>query len=201
MELQGKLLRILQEGEFTPVGKTQAEKSDVRFVAATNQNLEKRVEEGIFRKDLFYRLQFAQLTLPPLKTRKDDIPLLADFFIYNSMHSDVRISDNALEALLHYDWPGNVRELKGVLEAAANLAEKGMIEKEMLRIPQAESTRPAAILNEDSYEANLAPMAEIEKKHILHVYKAVDNNKSQAAKILGIGLQTLYRKLKEYNVP
>jgi len=198
LEIQGKLLRILQEGEFTPVGRTRAEAADLRFIAATNQPLEKKVQQQKFRKDLFYRLQFAHLKLPPLNRRPADIPLLAAAFLTGSGREGLRLSEKAMQMLLAHDWPGNVRELKGMLEAAANLAEKGVIEPKHLRLPQTAAkpgfTAPPTPVGE------LESMAEVERRHILAVYEAVGGNKSQAARVLGIGLQTLHRKLKSYNV-
>lgn len=198
MEIQGKLLRILQEGEFTPVGKTNSIKANVRFVAATNQNLQNLVEQGSFRKDLFYRLQFAHLSLPPLKDRIDDVPLLADVFLKQSSRPDALLTEKAETKLMSYDWPGNIRELKGVLEAAANLAEKGSVEPKHLNIQVKEQQAKANIARTLVGEAET--LEEVEKRHILAIYNASDKNKSQAAKVLGIGLQTLYRKLKSYNV-
>ena len=140
LEIQGKLLRILQEGEFVPVGKTKSERANVRFVAATNQDLDARVAEGRFRKDLFYRLQFAHMHLAPLCERIDDVPLLARHFV--SARS-AQISEEALAALCSHSWPGNVRELKGTIDAAVNLADGGTVQIEHLRIKWAPSERPA----------------------------------------------------------
>jgi DNA-binding NtrC family response regulator len=198
MEIQGKLLRILQEGEFIPVGKTRPEKADVRFVAATNQDLEGLVEQGKFRQDLFYRLQFAQLQLPPLLDRKGDIPILADRFLKASVHPEAVLSKEAEAALIGYSWPGNVRELKGVIEAAANLAESGTIEPDHLSI----RARKPVLAKGGSGTAigDLISLEQVEKSHILAVLTGVDGNKTQTAKVLGIGLQTLYRKLKSYGV-
>jgi two-component system response regulator AtoC len=200
MEIQGKLLRILQEGEYTPVGKTGSEKADVRFVAATNQDLEKLVEEKRFRMDLFYRLQFAHLRIPPLRERIKDVPVLAARFLETSQGPGTTLSEEAEAVLCAHDWPGNVRELRGVLEAASNLAEKGTITPEHLRLPSSPSASSAPPPAGDGKKpaARLVPLAEIERQHILHVYEAVGSNKTQAAKVLGIGLQTLHRKLKAY---
>ncbi len=198
LETQGKLLRILQEGEYVPVGKTTPQRADIRFIAATNQDLVKQVEQGKFRKDLFYRLQFAHLMLPPLKKRGDDILLLAENFVRNSSRAVDRLSMQAEEALLAHDWPGNVRELRGVLEAASNLAQEGVIELDHLRLPELPKLKVAkqTFDREDALE----PLAEVERQHILKVYEAVGRNKSQAARVLEIGLQTLHRKLRSYNV-
>ncbi|MBW2261362.1 MAG: sigma-54-dependent Fis family transcriptional regulator, partial [Deltaproteobacteria bacterium] len=200
MEIQGKLLRILQEGEYTPVGKTRSETADVRFVAATNQDLEKLVEEKRFRMDLFYRLQFAHLRIPPLRERPGDVPLLAARFLETSQGPGASLTEEAEAMLCGHDWPGNVRELKGVLEAASNLAEKGRIAPEHIRL----SGRTSAVPVDSSWHGTekragrLEPLVEIEKRHILRVYEAVGRNKTRAAKVLEIGLQTLHRKLKAY---
>ncbi|HET9598811.1 MAG TPA: sigma-54 dependent transcriptional regulator, partial [Anaeromyxobacteraceae bacterium] len=116
LEVQGKLLRVLQEREYTPVGRTRPERADVRFVAATNQDLEARVRAGAFRKDLFYRLQFAHLHLPPLRERAGDVALLADHVLRQLQRPGITLDDDALRLLERHDWPGNVRELRGVLE-------------------------------------------------------------------------------------
>jgi two-component system response regulator AtoC len=198
LEVQGKLLRILQEGEYTPVGKTNVQQADVRFIAATNLDLEKRVQQRRFRKDLFYRLQFAHLELPPLSQRTEDIPLLAAHFLEHAERSGLSLSPEAEEALLRHHWPGNVRELRGVLEAAANLAESGEITEQHLRLPAPRGRAAKKAVAADGEE--LEPLAEVERRHILAVYEALGQNKTQAARALGIGLQTLHRKLKAYNV-
>ncbi|EMG37717.1 CheY-like receiver, AAA-type ATPase, and DNA-binding domain containing response regulator [Desulfocurvibacter africanus PCS] len=195
LELQGKLLRILQEHEFTPVGKTRPEKADVRFVAATNCDLDAFVSQSRFRKDLYYRLRFAALHLPPLRERKDDIRALTEAFIQGSAHPQVTLSEQAMRRLLAHDWPGNVRELRGVIESAANLAEDGQIQPEQLHLPE-----PAPGLSQALENGGLEPLAEVERRHILAVYEALERNKTQAARVLGIGLATLQRKLKGYGV-
>lgn len=199
LEIQGKLLRILQEGEFTPVGATQARRADVRFVAATNQDLERAVTTGRFRKDLYYRLRFARLRIPPLRERPDDVLLLAAHFLKGSSRPGARLSEEALGALADHDWPGNARELRGTIEAAANLAEDGVIRPRHLGLP----TRPRAFAGADGGQGvvpALDPLSEVERRHIIAVYEAVGRNKAQAARTLRIGLQTLHRKLKAYGV-
>jgi two-component system response regulator AtoC len=198
IEIQGKLLRVLQEREYTPVGKTRPERADVRFVAATNQDLEKQVREGRFRKDLFYRLQFAHLRLPPLRDRVGDVPLLAAHFLRELGRTGVSLEEEALAVLERHGWEGNVRELRGVLEAAANLAEGGAIEPRHLKIrppatlpPQREST---------SGTGSIETLEEVERRHILAAYQALGRNKTRAARALDIGLHTLQRKLRAYRV-
>ncbi len=195
LEIQGKLLRILQEGEYTPVGDTRSVQADVRFVAATNQDLDKQVQQRKFRKDLFYRLQFAHLHLPPLRDRAEDIPLLVDTFLPDQQ---VPPTEDATVELEAHNWPGNVRELRGVLEAAANLADGKPIDAEHLRLPKKKSRLTVKGVRTTTGE--LEPLAEVERRHIISVYEATNNNKSQTARVLGIGLQTLHRKLKAYSV-
>jgi two-component system response regulator AtoC len=190
-ELQGKLLRILQEGEYCPVGDTRPRQADVRFIAATHQDL----ESAGFRRDLYYRLRFAHIAIPPLRQRRDDIRLLAARFVEKSARPDARLSEEALEALVGHDWPGNVRELEGVIGAAANLAERGEILARHLNIPIRKRAAESA-----SDPATMLPLAEVERRHILRVYEATGKNKTQTAKVLGISPQTLHRKLGAYRV-
>jgi len=201
LDSQGKLLRILQEGEYVPVGKTRAERADVRIIAATNQDLATLVATRRFRKDLLYRLQFAHLHLPPLRRRKDDIPLLTQRLLGAlEAHAQATLSEPAELSLLAHDWPGNVRELKGVLEAAANLAQGGVIEPRHLRLSASGKAAPVKAIGQAVEVGQLEPLAEVERRHILAVYEAVGRNKSQAARVLAIGLQTLHRKLQAYDV-
>lgn len=195
LEIQGKLLRILQEREFTPVGRTRPERADTRFVAATNQNLEALVEQGTFRKDLYYRLRFACLDLPPLRQRKDDIRLLAAHFLQATPCAAV-LSEAAAVRLVEHDWPGNVRELKGVIEAACNLAAGRELQPEHLNLPHNAASSPAA----DNAHGAIEALAEVERRHILNTYEALGNNKTHTARELGISLATLQRKLKAYGV-
>jgi DNA-binding NtrC family response regulator len=188
-ELQGKLLRILQEGEFTPVGATSAQKADVRFVAATHRDLDALVREGRFRRDLLYRLRFAQLSIPPLRERTDDLLLLAATFARQSIRPGVKLSETAVAALTKHHWPGNVRELKGVIEAAANLAEHGeILPRHMQGLPH----------HDAAAETQVVPLAEIERRHIIAVYRELGENKTGAARALGISVPTLVRKLRAY---
>jgi two-component system response regulator AtoC len=198
LEIQGKLLRIIQEGEYSPVGDTRSIRSDVRFVAATNQDLEKLVAQRKFRKDLFYRLQFAQINIPPLRERLDDIPLLAERFLGGTNGGNASIDDDAWDTLVSHDWPGNVRELKGTLEAASNLAQRQTIQNKHLKLPSKKSS--TTVVGKRAETGKLEPLEEVERRHIVTVYEATGNNKSQTARVLEIGLQTLHRKLKAYGV-
>ena len=198
MEIQGKLLRILQENEYSPVGDTKTIRLDVRFVAATNQDLDKLVQQRKFRKDLFYRLQFAHLEIPPLRDRIDDLTLLADHFLPESAGGAASITDEAFEGLKAHGWPGNVRELKGVLEAARNLAAGKAIKPSHLKLPRTAARSKA--VGKQTRVGEMEPLKDVERRHIISVYEAVGKNKSQTARVLAIGLQTLHRKLKAYGV-
>jgi DNA-binding NtrC family response regulator len=198
LEIQGKLLRVLQEREYTPVGKTRPERADVRFVAATNQDLEARVREGEFRKDLYYRLQFAHVHLPPLRDRVGDVALLVAHLLRELQRPGVTVDDDVLALLERHDWPGNVRELRGVLEAAANLAEGGAIEPAHLKLRAAVGAAPQPTIEKG--RAELATLAEVERRHILAAYEALGRNKTRTARSLDIGLHTLQRKLKAFGV-
>ena len=197
MEIQGKLLRILQEGEYCAVGSTTVQRADVRFVAATNQDLDRQVEEGRFRRDLYYRLRFARLEIPPLRERPDDIRLLARHLVGGYLGQDrPALQDAVMQRLLTHSWPGNVRELKGTLEAACNLSAGKPLLVRHLQLPPEED---AAALDPATREL-LTPLSEVERQYILKVYQLTDRNKSQAARVLGISFKTLLRKLKSYDL-
>lgn len=199
LEIQGKLLRILQEGEYARVGATRTELANVRFVAATNQDLEEQVEQKQFRKDLFYRLQYAHLHLPALQDRAGDIPLLCERLLQQAERRSTGISPDALGELCTYSWPGNVRQLKGVLQAALNLSDGKTVRPEHLRLPgqkRAKAGESTAAATETAVE----PLADVERRHIIAVYAKLGNNKARTARALQIGLQTLHRKLKAYGV-
>ncbi len=200
LELQGKLLRVLQEGEFSKVGSTQSIRVDLRFIAATNEDLDGMMARKTFRKDLFYRIRGGWLHLPPLRARINDIPLLVNAFLkkYADYRYGPRLAPEALERLMAYTWPGNVRELKSIIQSAVNLAQGKRIEVVHLPEHLRNLPKPSPVVCEPAQSATVVPLAEVEKAHILTVYKLLNNNKTQAAKALGIGLNTLRRKLKEY---
>jgi DNA-binding NtrC family response regulator len=201
LELQGKLLRVLQEGEFSKVGSSQRMRVDLRFIAATNEDLDRMMARKAFRKDLFYRIRGGWLHLPSLRTRADDIPLLINAFLdkYEEYRNKPRIAPEALERLMIYHWPGNVRELKFLIQSAVNLAQGRRIEIHHLpdhlrSLPKPQKkTDPAR-----SAVQTIISLEEVEKAHILIAYNQLDRNKSQTAKALGIGLNTLRRKLANY---
>ena len=200
LELQGKLLRVLQDGEYTKLGDSSQKRADVRFIAATNENLEQLIAQKRFRKDLFYRIRGGWLHLPPLKERAEDIPLLADKFLkeYCGGQDQCRIHEDAMCRLLEYDYPGNVRELRSIIHSAANLSQGK--ELTINALPLHLRRKKAMIANGSPECELLRPLADIEKEHVLKVYEQTEKNKSRAAKHLSIGLNTLRRKLKSYGV-
>lgn len=201
MELQGKLLRVLQEGEFSKVGSTRRMRVDLRFIAATNEDLDRMMARKAFRKDLFYRIRGGWLHLPPLRSRVNDIPLLINSFLekYEEYHRGPRVAPGALERLMDYNWPGNVRELKSTIQSAVNLAQGKRIE--IQHLPEHIRSLPKRLKKteaEASSSNTIIPLETVEKAHILKVYSQLNRNKSQTARALGIGLNTLRRKLASY---
>jgi two-component system response regulator HydG len=200
--LQARLLRVLQEHEILPVGSDQAVKVDVRIIAATHRDLSALVREGRFREDLYYRLNVVSVTLPPLRERAQDVPLLIDHFLRTlakrHARGPVAVDPAAQERLLAYDWPGNVRELHNVLERALVLAEQDVIGPEHLpanvRGALPDAPRPPA----DS--PDLISLAELERRHVLRVLRSTEGNREAAARILGISRRTLTRMLQRWEV-
>ena len=200
-DLQAKLLRAIQEKEIRPVGSVKRIAIDVRILAATNRNLERAVAEGIFRRDLFFRLNVLTLRIPPLRERRQDIPLLVAHFlerIGRDAGIEKTISDDSLKALLNYDWPGNVRELENSMERACALTSSNRIE--VRDLPTQIYSAPLDLLGvtPSSAQSGIVPIAELEKQTILSALTQVNGDKMVAARLLGIGKTTLYRKLKEY---
>ena len=198
--LQVKLLRALQEREVVPVGSTRPVDIDVRFIAATNRDLEQEMRRGTFRSDLYYRLNVITMHLPPLRERGDDVPLLAEHFLRDLAGEDgepLVIQPEAMDRLKAYDWPGNVRELENALERAVVLAGEGPITLEFL--PQRIVEPPAESFVSERAQEN--PTLEVmEKAYVLWVLQAEGGNKARAAEVLGIDPSTLYRKLNRYGV-
>ena len=191
LALQVKLLRFLELGEFRRVGDVRERKVKVRVVAATNRNMEKEVEEGNFREDLFYRLNVVKLTIPPLRKRKEDIPLLIQYFIKQKKSSEKVLSKDAFAALQHYDFPGNVRELNHLIERGMLLSSGGRIEAVDLLLPR---QKP---MEGRMKEVELCTLEKLEKEHIAHVLNRLAWNKTKTAEILGISVRNLYRKIEQ----
>jgi DNA-binding NtrC family response regulator len=196
LSIQAKLLRVIQERDFIPVGATKAKNADIRFVAATNKNLEREVREGNFREDLFYRLNVINIPLPPLRERKDDVEPLVMHFLkkYNlRMKKEVTgLSPEALQLLCAYDWPGNIRELENVIERAVILARSSLITQKELPIwHKSQQSQPKR-------EVKMVSLENMEREHIEHTLKNTGYHKSRSAEILGISRKTLDRKIIEY---
>ncbi len=201
--VQVKLLRVLQEKEIRPVGSTSSIKVDVRVLAATNKNLLEEVNEGRFREDLYYRLNVVELKLPPLSERKDDIPLLVNFFIqkYNEdLKRKIKGVDNiAMKALLNYSWKGNLRELENIIERAILLCTSDYIS--INDLPSYFKTEDDSIKQPENFPGNLSDALEsFEKQHITNVLNKVNWNRAEAAKVLGIDTSTLYRKMMKLSI-
>jgi two-component system, NtrC family, response regulator AtoC len=206
--LQVKLLRVLQEREVVPVGGTEVIKVRARVIAASNGDLEKLSTAGAFRRDLLYRLNVIQLHLPPLRERRDDIPLLvAHFILKHSLEGQApaTIDEEAMSALSAYSWPGNVRELENVIERAITLSQGGRITSNDLppRISLEHSTNATPPLSPDDLAdlfSGLPSLDELERRYILHVLDATGSNRKRAAEILGINRKTLYRMAARFEI-
>jgi DNA-binding NtrC family response regulator len=203
IDLQAKLLRALQEKEIRPVGGTKSIPINVRILAATNKDLEQCVAQGTFRRDLYFRLNVLTLRIPPLRDRKQDIPLLTGHFLERLARAtgvQRNISDEALKLLLAYDWPGNIRELENCLERACALTSGPTINvSDMPTSIQTWKSQTQFVVTEASAAADkITSLVELERQAILQAVDHLHGDKLEAAKLLGIGKTTLYRKLKEY---
>jgi transcriptional regulator with PAS, ATPase and Fis domain len=214
LEMQAKLLRVLQEKEVRPVGGTSRVKVDVRVIAATNRDLESAYKEGTFRKDLFFRLNVVSIHLPSLRERKSDIPSLVHFFLDKYAPGRLlHVSTDAMKTMLEYDWPGNIRELENCVERAVALGADDVLDVDDL--PPVVSTvmteTPVAAVPvglpaisvpapTPSVPVSESDLEELERATILRVFEQVKGDKTLAGKILGISRATLYRKLKRYGI-
>jgi DNA-binding NtrC family response regulator len=203
--IQPKILRFFQTGEFRRVGGNKNLKSNVRVISATNKNLQDEINRERFREDLMYRINVITLSVPLLRERTEDIPLLVDYFLKYRVrpHELKMIEPKALELLMKYDWPGNVRELENVIERASILCRENLIRVEDIALPIGQRS---SILT-DTISASSSPqigtavsIRDIEKSHMAGVLKIVGWNKNTAAQILGISLKTLYTKIQQYNL-
>jgi two-component system, NtrC family, response regulator AtoC len=201
LEMQAKLLRVLQEKEVRPVGSNDRIKVDVRVIAATNRDLEAAYRAGTFRKDLFFRLNVVTVYLPSLRERRTDIPLLVHWFLDRyAAGKSIQVTNSAMKCLLQYDWPGNVRELENCIERAVALGDHPSID-----VADLPPTVASNSLMEDSVSLGAAALSttdleDIEKATIQRVFEQVKGDKALAGKMLGISRATLYRKLKRYNI-
>jgi two-component system response regulator HydG len=202
MTVQAKLLRVLQERTFRPVGGDKEIPLDVRIVAATNRDLEVAVEEGRFREDLFYRIHVVRIEVPPLKARGNDVLELAQHqlerFAKTAGKPVKSISSAAAERLLSYDWPGNVRELQNAIERAVALTRYEELTADDLP-ENVRARRDSRIVVAADDPEHLPPMEEVERRYVLRVLEAVHGNKALAARVLGFDRKTLYRKMERYS--
>jgi DNA-binding NtrC family response regulator len=217
LELQVKLLRVLQEREFRPVGSLQRIQVDIRIVAATHRDLQREVAAGRFREDLFHRLNVIRLTLPTLRDRKEDIPLLVEHFL-SSTGRAYKEDEEAMNAIMAYDWPGNIRELKNCIDRMvalnsglllhfvdlpSNVAQNGRPQEPPYRTMAAAAgaasghpgLRTISLL---TAQGGVLPLQEVERRAIEQALTFTQGDRTTAAHLLGIGRTTLYRKLKEY---
>jgi two-component system response regulator HydG len=195
--IQLKLIRVLQEREILRIGENIPRKVDARIIAATNRNLDAKISEGTFREDLLYRLRVIEIMMPPLRERGEDILPLVEYFIGNLSLKlnipELKIDDSCQKHLRSYHWPGNIRELQHMLERAAILSDGGVIRRKQL---------PSYVIHADparirAGSSRYVSLAEKELEYILEVVRSTNGNRTQAAKILGIGQATLWRKLKQ----
>ena len=200
LEMQAKLLRVLQEKEIRPVGSNDKIKIDVRVVAATNRDLEAAYKAGTFRKDLYFRLNVVTIQIPALRERKSDIPALVQSFLARySPDERIQVTPAVMSCLLQYEWPGNVRELENCIERAIALGNHKIIDVSDLP-PAIASNAPSLPAGGGSSSSNMSNLEDIERETIRRVFEQSKGDKVLAGKILGISRATLYRKLKRYNI-
>src|SRR5216117_2027714 len=202
LEMQAKLLRVLQEKEVRPVGSNDKVNVDVRVIAATNRDLEAAYRSGTFRKDLYFRLNVVTVHLPPLRERRSDIPVLVHHFLDRyAKGSHIQVTAAAMKSLLHYEWPGNVRELENCIARAVTLGDGKVIDvadlPPAIRSEQADS---GIVKSQDAGTLSTTALAEMERMNILRVFEQANGDKAQAGKMIRISRATLYRKLKRYNI-
>ena len=218
LDVQGKLLRVLQEREYRPVGSVQVKKSSFRVIAATNRNLAREVDQGNFCRDLYYRLNVVTMRLSPLRERREDLPMLIEHFL-NSYGNGHQVSSDLLDLMLEYEWPGNVRELENCIQhmvavnsgpllhtgdAPSNLlnyAETRKLQKLGIATATAGpvNVTPAPLAEPPAY-VPVVPLAELERRAIIQALEFTRGDRVMASHLLGIGRTTLYRKLKEYGI-
>ena len=202
LNLQAKLLRVIEDKEVRPLGSNQAEKVDTRVISACNRNLESLVQEGRFRQDLYYRLNVIRIDLPALRERVEDIPILADHFrrkfARQTKREVIDIEPDALAALMSYRWPGNVRELEHTLERAVLLGKKNTVG--IIDLPPPLRTRQDAALPFSAAASKGYTLRDLEREYIARTIENTGGNKTEAARILGVDRTTLYRKLEEYKI-
>jgi two-component system, NtrC family, response regulator AtoC len=203
LEMQAKLLRVLQEKEVRPVGSNDKVNVDVRVIAATNRDLEAAYRAGTFRKDLYFRLNVVTVHLPALRDRRSDIPMLVHHFLDRYAHGEhLQVTPAAMRSLLQYDWPGNIRELENCIARAVTLGDHRTIDvRDLPPAIRSEQTSSAPVSVQDTASLSTTALAEMERMTILRVFEQANGDKALTGKMLGISRATLYRKLKRYNIP
>jgi two-component system, NtrC family, response regulator AtoC len=204
LEMQAKLLRVLQEKEVRPVGSNEKVIVDVRVIAATNRDLEAAYRAGTFRKDLYFRLNVVTVHLPALRDRRSDIPMLAHHFLDRYARGEnLQVTAAAMKSLLQYEWPGNIRELENCIARAVTLGDRHIIDVGDLppAIRTDAASSPTTASSQDTASLSTTALAEMERMTILRVFEQAHGDKALAGKMLGISRATLYRKLKRYNIP
>ena len=202
LTMQAKLLRVLEDGIILPVGSNKPVSVDVRIISATNHDLTKLIEEKKFRQDLYYRIKGVNVTLPALSQHPEDIPDLVDYFLVQAVRevgsSVTDITNSAMSILMSYDWPGNIRQLRNVIRTMVVMCDRDILDVQDIPL---EMQRPRRLI-----AGNVSPdlsgmsLSELEKQAIIDTLAKTNNNREKAAKILGIGERTLYRKIKEYDL-
>jgi DNA-binding NtrC family response regulator len=201
LEMQAKLLRVLQEKEVRPVGSNEKASVNVRVIAATNRDLEASYRNGTFRKDLYFRLNVVAVHLPSLRERRSDIPQLAHCFLDRyAPGENIQVTPAAMKSFLQYDWPGNVRELENCIARAIALGDHQMIDIADLP-PAIRGAQDSGLTHEDAASLSTTALADLERMTILRVFEQAAGDKALAGRMLGISRATLYRKLKLYNIP
>jgi two-component system response regulator HydG len=205
MAIQVKLLRVLESGEVVRVGTNDPVKVNVRLLSATNRDLSDAIAEGRFRQDLFHRLKVVSIKLPPLRERRDDIPLLIDYFLkeFSTSHgkSVTAISPAVRKALMGYSWPGNVRELRNVIESMVVMDADGVLDVDDLTEDLQQATSAGRSDGSAGVDRLVGKsLEEVERHYIAETLKLTSGNREEAARLLGIGERTLYRKIKEYGI-
>lgn len=201
LEMQAKLLRVLQEKEVRPVGSNDKVPVDVRVIAATNRDLEAAYRAGTFRKDLYFRLNVVVIHLPSLREHRSDIPQLVHCFLDRyAPGENIQVTPATMKSFLQYDWPGNVRELENCIARAIALGDHRMIDLADLP-PAIRGAQDAGLTSEDAAQLSTTALADLERMTILRVFEQVGGDKALAGRMLGISRATLYRKLKRFNIP
>ena len=212
LNMQAKLLRVIEDGVITPVGSNKSVKVDVRIISATNHDLPKLVEEKKFREDLYFRIKGVSISIPPLRERQEDIPLLAEFFLKEAAAetaSKVKgITDNAMNSVVAYEWPGNIRQLRNTIRTMVVLCDRDKLDVQDLppeihrvhRLPGEALAKSGLPGQTKPVTGSALSLDDMEKQAIIDALAKTGNNRQAAAKLLGIGERTLYRKIKEYNL-